>query len=73
MTQHHPHAAGMHTDPTRDDDGELRRKRGDTLVRTIEEQYGVDFGVRGDMHLDALRQRTGAQSIAELLHHGRAR
>lgn len=61
----------MHTDRTRDEDGELRRKRGDTLVRTLEQQYGVDFGVRGDMRLDTLRGRTGAASIEELLRHGR--
>jgi hypothetical protein len=71
MTHHHERASSMHTDRTRDDDGELRRKRGDTLVRTIEQQYNVDFDVRGDMRLDTLRDRTGAASIEELLRHGR--
>lgn len=71
MAHHHEKATSMHTDRTRDEDGELRRKRGDTLVRTLEQQYGVDFGVRGDMRLDTLRGRTGAASIEELLRHGR--
>ena len=36
---------------SRDENGEWRRKRGDTNVGAIEEKYGVDFGVRSDMHL----------------------
>jgi hypothetical protein len=45
----------------RDLDGEIRQKRGDTLVRTLRETYGPDFapGVRGDMRLDTLRERFG--------------
>jgi hypothetical protein len=61
----------MHTDRTRDNDGELRQKRGDTRVETIEQEYGVDFGVRGDMRLDTLRERTGLTSIEDLLHSAR--
>jgi hypothetical protein len=50
----------MHTDRTRDANGELRQKRGDTLVGNIENDYlDVDFGVRCDMRLDALRAQTG--------------
>ncbi len=51
--------------------GELRRKRGDTKVETIEQQYHVDFGVRGDMQLDSLRQKLGEDEIAKLLRKGR--
>lgn len=47
--------------------GRIHAKRGDTLVRTIEKQYGVDFGVRGDMHLSTLRKRLGETSIGKLL------
>jgi hypothetical protein len=43
MGQHHEQAKGMHTDRTRDDNGELRQKRGDTLVGNIEREYDVDF------------------------------
>jgi hypothetical protein len=45
----------------RDQDGEIRRKRGDTLVGTLRKTYGEDFalGVRSDMRLDTLRDRMG--------------
>ena len=47
--------------------GRLRRKRSDTNVGTIEEQYRVDFGVRSDMHLGTLLKKQGADSLSELL------
>jgi hypothetical protein len=45
----------------RDLDGEIRQKRGDTLVGTLRKTYGPDFapGVRKDMRLDTLRGRLG--------------
>jgi hypothetical protein len=45
----------------RDLDGEIRQKRGDTLVKTLRKAYGPDFapGVRSDTRLDTLRERTG--------------
>jgi hypothetical protein len=46
-----------------DGSGLLRLKRGDTHAATIERQYGVDLGVRGDTHLETLRQITGETSI----------
>ncbi len=67
----HQRATGMHTDRTRDDNGELRQKRGDTLVGNIEREYGVDFGVRSDMRLDTLRDQTGLTSIDDLLRNAR--
>jgi hypothetical protein len=57
----------MHGQRARTERGTLREKRGDTQVRTIEEQYHVDFGVRGDMHLDTLLERKGAKSLTDLL------
>lgn len=63
-------APGMRGPRSRNDDGQLRQKRGDTLVRTIEEQYDVDFGVRGDMRLDTLRERLGETSIEDPLKKG---
>jgi hypothetical protein len=36
---------------SRNETGELREKRGDTHVETIEKKYHVDLGVRGDMRL----------------------
>jgi hypothetical protein len=55
---------------SRNEDGELRQKRGDTHVGTIEEQYGVNFGVRSDMKLETLRERLGAVSIEDLIDKG---
>lgn len=54
--------------PRNDGDGRLREKRGDTHVGTIERQYGIDLGVRSDMHLDTLLQQRGVQSLNDLIH-----
>ncbi len=62
-------APGMLGDRSRNEHGPLRGKRGDTLVGTIESQYGVDFGVRSDMRLDTLLEKTGYVSLNNLLHH----
>jgi hypothetical protein len=53
----------------RDLDGEIRQKRGDTLVGTLRKTYGPDFapGVRADMRLNTLRQRTGGESLSKIL------
>jgi hypothetical protein len=50
-----------------DGSGQLRLKRGDTLAATIEQQYGVDLGVRGDTRLDTLRRLTGEGSIVGVI------
>ena len=62
--------SGMRGNRSRNSDGELRRKRGDTLVGTIEDQYGRDFGVRRDMRLDTLLEREGASSLNDLINGG---
>jgi hypothetical protein len=51
----------------RDHDGEIRQKRGDTLVGTLRQTY-PDFapGVRSDARLDTVRERTG-KSLSQLL------
>jgi hypothetical protein len=56
-------------DRCRDLDGEIRHKRGDTLVGTLRKTYGPDFapGVPSDTRLDALRKRAGGESISKLL------
>ncbi len=53
----------------RDEDGSIRRKRGDTLVRTLRQEYGPDFaeGMRGDMRLDTLLDEANALSLSEYL------
>lgn len=64
-------AAGMRGIRGRNNDGELRQKRSDTHVGTIEKQYGIDFGVRGDMHLGTLLEQKNAESLDDLLHDGK--
>ncbi len=53
----------------RDNDGEIREKRGDTRIDTLREIYGPDFApdYRGDAHLETLRQREGVSSLTEYL------
>lgn len=63
-------APGMKGPRSRNENGELRQKRGDTHVVTIEKQYGVNFGVRNDMKLETLRERLGATSIEDLIDKG---
>lgn len=57
----------MRGDRTRNEDGELRRKRSDTHIETIEEIYGVDLGMRSDAHLKTALERAGVDSLDELL------
>jgi hypothetical protein len=53
----------------RDIDGEIRQKRGDTLVKTLRKTYGPNFaaGVRADARLDTLRKRAGGESLSKIL------
>ena len=56
-------------DRCRDQNGQIRAKNGNTLVGTLRDTYGDGFapGVRSDMKLDTLLERTGTQSLTELL------
>ena len=54
---------GMRGYRSRNEDGELRQKRGDTHVGTIEKKYGRDFDVRSDTHLSTLLEREGVASL----------
>ena len=53
----------------RDEDGSIRRKRGDTLVGNLRQEYGENFatGVRSDMRLDTLLEQAGVDSLSEYL------
>jgi len=64
-------APGMKGIRGRNNDGELRQKRGDTHVETIEKQYSIDLGVRGDMHLSTLLEKKKVESLNDLLHGGK--
>ena len=48
-------------------DGQLREKRGDTRVDTIEKKYNIDIGMRGDAHLDTALERHKVGSLHELV------
>jgi len=53
----------------------FRARRDDTLVRSIEAQYGIDLRARGDMRLGTLLDERGFDSLTQLLNAycGRAR
>ena len=56
-------------DRMRDGDGEIRKKRIDTLVGTLRKTYGPDFakGYRSDATLGTLLDREGADTLDQLL------
>ena len=53
----------------RDHDGEIRKKRGDTLVGTLRETYGPDFaeGYRSDAKLGTVLNNEGVSTLDQLL------
>jgi hypothetical protein len=53
----------------RDANGEIRRKNGNTRVDTLRETYGEHFAkdFRGDMKLETLLDRAGADSLSDYL------
>lgn len=60
-------APGMRGQRSRNKTGELREKRGDTRVDTIERQYNINIGMRGDAHLDTALDRHKVDSLHELV------
>ena len=54
---------------TRDESGQIHKKRSDTLVRTLRKEYGEHFakGYREDMKLGTLLKKSGAESLSGLL------
>ena len=60
-------ASGMKGYRTRNDNGQLRDKRDDTHMGTIEKQYGKDFGVRSDMHLGTFLNEHDIKSLNDLI------
>jgi hypothetical protein len=53
----------------RDHDGEIRKKRSDTLVGTLRDTYGPDFakGYRSDAKLGTVLNKEGVATLDELL------
>jgi hypothetical protein len=56
-------------DRCRDQNGEIRHKRSDTLVGTLRKEYGEEFakGIRSDATLGTVLERSGAQSLSDYL------
>ena len=55
---------------SRDEDGEIRRKRSDTLIGTLRDEYpGFAPGVRSDMRLGNYLEREGFESLSDALKH----
>ena len=46
---------------------QIRQKRGDTKIGTIEKKYGVDFGTRSDKKLGNYLKEQGYSSLSKLL------
>ena len=61
-------AVGMKGYRPRNESGQLRMKRGDTHMGTIEQKYHIDLDVRSDMHLDTYLQSKGINSLNDLIH-----
>jgi len=60
-------APGMKGYRPRDINGELRKKRSDTHMGTIEARYGKDFHVRADMHLGKFLEMYKRKSLDDLI------
>lgn len=60
-------APGMKGQRGRNQNGQLRKKRGDTHIGTIEKRYGIDLDVRSDMHLDTYLEKNNIESLNDLI------
>ena len=47
--------------------GQFPKKREDTLIKSVEKTYGVDFGVRGDTKLSTYLKNEGLPSLSKAL------
>jgi hypothetical protein len=64
MAQHSSHMKGNRR---RDEDGKLRRKRDDTLIKNLEKEFDIQYtGMRADQTLADLRQQTGLDDIKDI-------
>lgn len=66
MTKHYPKGLDNRM---RDSDGEIRKKRSDTLVRTLRDEYGPRLaqGYRADTKLGTVLKKEGLETLDELL------
>jgi hypothetical protein len=65
MSKHYPKGLDGRE---RDQDGRIREKNGNTLVKTLRKEYGDNFaeGFRSDTKLETVREQTG-KSLSELV------
>ena len=61
-------APGMKGERSRNDNGQLRDKRDDTHMGTIEKQYNRDFGIRSDKELGNFLTENNVASLNDLIH-----
>ena len=47
--------------------GKYRKKRSDTIMKSIEKKYGKDFGVRSDKKLGNYLKEKGYESLSKML------
>lgn len=66
-------ASGMRGYRSRDQNGQLRDKRDDTHMGTIERKYDRDFGVRSDKQLGNFLKEEGVASLNDLIHSNRGK
>jgi hypothetical protein len=66
-------APGMRGYRFRNEDGQLRDKRDDTHMGTIEKQYDRDFGVRSDMQLGTYLREKRIKSLNDLIQSNRGK
>jgi hypothetical protein len=66
MTKHFPKGLDNRM---RDQDGTIREKRSDTLVKTLRKEYGEEFadGYRSDAKLGTVLKKEGAESLDQLV------
>jgi hypothetical protein len=66
MAKHYPKGLD---DRMRDRDGEIHKKRSDTLVKTLRKEYGEEFarGYRSDAKLGTILKRERVTSLDQLL------
>ncbi len=68
MTRHFPRGLDNRM---RDENGEIREKRSDTLVQTLREEYGQRFApdIRSDATLGTVKERLGVDTLNQVLRH----
>ena len=60
-------AKGMKGNRSRNNNGQLRKKRSDTKIGTIEKQYGIDLNVRSDMELGTYLEKNDKESLNDVI------